>query len=426
MPVVRLTQGFADDLLGAEPPATDLFYWSDRAPGFGLKHKAGSGRVSWCYQWRDPGTGRSHRLALGDAAKVKLGAARQAMEARAGEVAGGRNPMVERRRQREARTFRGFVEGVYLTSDDWRRKAPSTRANDEGRIRAFLLPALGDRRLLDITLGDLKRLHRDLGDPAAAEALARKGGATKATRRGGAGGARRTMRLLKAILAFAVEEEELADNPAAHLKLGPDGERGTAPDDDAYGRLWAALDELRGESYTMRRACDCIALLALTGARRAEINRLRWRHVDLDGRRLTLGKAEHKAGRKTGRSRVIALPDEAVAILDAHRRAEPDPNPDALVFAGLRPAAPVALQRPWARVAAAAKLPAGITLHALRHGIGTHLAAAGMAAPQIAMALGHHQWRTSERYVHAVDRARAELAQRAADLVRPKKLRAAT
>lgn len=424
MPVVKLTQRLVDDLLGAAPPEGDTFYWDTRAPGFGVKHKEGSGRVSWCYQWRDPRSGRSHRLALGDAAKVKLEAARKAMEARSGEIAAGKNPMQERRKHREARTFRGFVEGVYFPSETWRRKAPSTRANDEGRIRTFLLPALGDRKMVEITLGDLKRLHRTLGDPAEAEALARKGGATKTTRRGGEGGARRTMRLLKAILSFAVEEDELAENPAAGLKIGADGERDTAPDDEAYARLWAALEELRGESYTMARACDCIGIIALTGARRAEIQRLRWRHVDLEGRRLVLGKAEHKAGRKTGKSRVIALPDEAVATLAGYRPDEP--KPDAFVFAGLKPTAPVALQRPWERIAAAAELPSTITLHTLRHGIGTQLAAAGLAAPQIAMALGHNQWRTSERYVHAVDRARAELAQRAADLVRPKKLRAVT
>ena len=56
----------------------------------------------------------------------------------------------------------------------------------------------------------------------------------------------------------------------------------------------------------MQRACDCISLIALTGARRGEIKNLCWRHVDLEGRRITLSKEEHKAGRKTGKSRVIA------------------------------------------------------------------------------------------------------------------------
>ena len=128
----------------------------------------------------------------------------------------------------------------------------------------------------------------------------------------------------------------------------------------------------------MRRACDCIALIALTGARRGEIQHLRWRHVDLDGRRMILPPDEHKAGRKTGKTRVIGLPADAVAILAGYLPEEGDPpDPDALVFSGLRPDVPVALQKPWERIAEEAKLPSSITLHSLRHGVGTLLAAQG-------------------------------------------------
>ena len=51
----------------------------------------------------------------------------------------------------------------------------------------------------------------------------------------------------------------------------------------------------------MQVACDCIVLIALTGCRKGEVQRLRWRHVDPDGRRLVLPPNEHKGGRKTGR-----------------------------------------------------------------------------------------------------------------------------
>lgn len=421
MAVSRITQRFVDDLLGAQPPVRDEFYWSERMPGFGVKHRAGSGSVSYVMQWRAPKSGRSHRLTIGNASRVKLEAAEKAARERFAEIAGGKNPMQEQAKLREAPTFKALVD-AYRTSPAWRKKAESTRDVDEVRLNAFLLPALGQRKVVDITLGELRKLHRDLCDPEKAEALARSGGAIKDTRRGGEGGARRTMRLLKAILAFAVEEYDLPENPAAKLKLGSDGEREAVPDGEAYDRLWAAIERLRGSSYTMQRACDCISLIALTGARRGEIQNLRWRHVDLEGRRISLPKDEHKAGRKTGKSRVIALPDEVVAMLTTYQRGEADD----LVFSGLRPTVPVALQVPWDRIAREAQLPSSLTLHSLRHGVGTLLAAEGKAAPQIAMALGHSQWRTSERYVHAVDRARAELAQETAALVRPKKLRAVT
>ena len=92
---------------------------------------------------------------------------------------------------------------------------------------------------------------------------------------------------------------------------------------------------------------------------------------------------------------------------------------NAPVPSGLWPDAPVALQKPWEAIAEEAKLPSSITLHSLRHGVGTLLAAQGKSPAQLAMALGHAQWRTTERYVHAVDLARAELAEETAALVRP-------
>lgn len=423
MPVVKLTQRLVDDLLGAEAPPRDVFYWHDRMAGFGAKHKAGSGRVSWVIQWRDPKSGNSHRLALGDAAKVKLDRARAAAETRFGDIAGGKNPLTQRASYREAPSFDKLADD-YLASDVWKVKAPSTKVNDAGRIAVYLRPALGAKKLVDITDTDVRRLLRELSDPAGATALATKAGKTKATPRGGEGGARRTIRLLKAMFAFAIDEKLLTSNPADGVKLGTDGERDTVPDDLAYNRFWTALDELRPTSWTMARACDVFAICALTGARRGEVQRLRWRQLDLEGRRIVLAAGEHKAGYKTRQSRVISLPDDAVAILSGYTRGEA--RPDDLVFHGLKLNQPVALQRPWERVAEVAALPPEITPHTLRHGLGTALAAAGMAAPQIASVLGHKQWRTSERYVHAVDRARAAAAQAGAELVRPKKLRAVT
>lgn len=434
MPVSRITQRFVDDLVNAAPPAKDEFYWSERMPGFGLKRRAGSGSVSFVIQWRD--ASGSRRLALGDARKLKLDAAEKAARERFAEVASGRNPLEERRKLRAAITFTQLLDGYrddardqrqgYLQSPEWLKKSATTQVADLSRIDTYLRPALGGLKVNAITSAKIDWLYETLCDPERADALAKKAGKEKKAKRGGEGGARRTMRLLKAILAYAVKKHGLAESPATRLDLGTDGERDAVPDLDAYGRLWAALEELRGTSYTMGRACDCVSLVALTGARKSEIQKLRWRHVDLAGRRLVLPRSEHKAGRKTGKTRVIALPAHAVAILAGYlpKQEGVELAPDALVFSGNRPEVPVALQRPWEKIAEKAKLPASITLHNLRHGVGTMLAAEGKTPAQLAMALGHAQWRTTERYVHAVDKARADLAEQTAALVRPNKLRA--
>lgn len=421
MPTVKLTQRTVDDLVAAEPPDRDTFLWCQRQPGFGIRRKARGEAVAFIIQYRDRNTGKSHRLVLGDARRLRLEDARSAAKTREGQIAGGGNPVQERRARRVAPTFSGWIDDVYLKSPDWAKKAPTTRAFDLGRIDAFIRPALGNKKLSDITTADLRGLQADLADPDKAAALARKGGRTKSTRRGGAGGARRTMRFLKAMLAYAVQENDLKVSPAAKIKVGSDGRREAFPDDAGYLRLWSALAELRVQGGAMAKACDAISLLAMTGARRDEIRALRVRHVSLRAKLITLPPAENKGGRKSGRSRAIALPDEAVAILAAYGLDGPGRDPEAFVFAG-ESGRPIGLHRYWGRIAATAELEPAITLHALRHGVGTALAAAGMSPVQIAQQLGHAGWAVSQRYVHAVDKARQELAQKAAELVRPRKL----
>lgn len=423
MPVVKLTQRLVDDLVNAEPPARDEFYWSDRVKGFGIKRQAQSGRCAYVIQWRDPSTGKSSRMRIADAAKVKLDAARGLVSDAFVKIAAGQNPLKARQERRKAKTFREVID-AYRSSRAWRDKAPSTRVGDNSRIDTFLLPAIGDLQTHEITLQRLKRLYSDLTDPLKAAELAAKAGRTKKVERGGETGARRTMRLVKGIMTWAFDEGDLTDNPAADLKLGSDAEREEGPTEEAYERLWIAIEKLRAaaETVTMRKACDIVALLTLTGARRSEIVGLRWRHLDLDQRRIQLGALEHKTGRKTGKARLISLSDDAVAILAGYQRPT-EASAEDLIFEGLVKGRPVALQTPWERIAKEAKLPASITLHSLRHGIGSALAMGGRTERQIAEVLGHRQSTTTRRYTHFADRAREALAQEAASLVRPKKLR---
>ena len=336
------------------------------------------------------------------------------MRTLAGEIAAGGNPVEERRKRRASLSFAELVTR-YLASPAWRDKSPTTQRGDLCRINTYLMPFFGDRRLAEITPADVRRLHGVLSDPIEAEALARRGGARKRTRRGGAGGARRTLRLLKAVFSFACENGLIESSPAAALRLGSDGRRESAPDQGDYGRLWPVLSRLRGQSATMDAALDVIALLALTGARRSEIQRLRWRHLDMAGRRIVLPPDEHKSGRKTHKVRVISLSDEALTILRGYERGEPE----SLVFQGERAGSPVDLAAPWRRVREAAGLGRELVLHSLRHGVGSILASAGHGAPAIAAQLGHANWSMSARYTHVFDRQRTELAAAVASLVRP-------
>src|SRR5262249_11909060 len=155
---------------------------------------------------------------------------------------------------------------------------------------------------------------------------------------------------------------------------------------------------------------DAIRIIAVTGARRSEITKLRWRHVDLKRGLLVLPPVMHKTGRKTGKPRTIALPAFAQDIIAR----QPQGEPDNFVFASSKDGAPITLAAQWRKVRAEAGLPENFGLHGLRHSLATLLAVGGAQAPEIMTSLGHRQLSTTQKYLHFADRARAALAERAA------------
>ena len=101
---------------------------------------------------------------------------------------------------------------------------------------------------------------------------------------GGPGAARKAVRVLSSLMTWAVGEGRLERNPIiGNLRLTGDNQRETiigAPEE--YARLYAAMDDLvaSGDLRPMVRAFIVVA--ALTGARRGELQGLRWGDVDLE------------------------------------------------------------------------------------------------------------------------------------------------
>ncbi len=233
----------------------------------------------------------------------------------------------------------------------------------------------------------------------------------KARVTGGEAAARDSLTLLKAVLAWAVDEGLAKANAASGVKVGAHRKRETYLEDtEAYGRLFATLERLEAEHRVRGPVADCVRVIALTGARKSEIAALRWRHIDLAAGKITLPPEGHKSGRATGKERVIHLPDVALEIVARQGRG----LTDAFVFRSAKPGAVLDLRKPWRLVRTEAGLPEGFGLHGLRHSLASHMALGGAEAAQIMHAMGHNQLNTVQRYLHAADAARQELANRAA------------
>jgi integrase len=228
---------------------------------------------------------------------------------------------------------------------------------------------------------------------------------------GGEGTATRTLRLLSSILSFGVRERAIAANPALGVEKTPDRslERFLSPEE--MRRLGEALIAAEGNGAPTA-GISIIRMLALSGARKGEIEQLRWSEVDLQTGFLRLATS------KTG-AKLIPITGPMRAILE--RRAAL--GRDGYVFADQTGRSYFqGTPKLWVRIRKAANLE-DVRLHDLRHSAASFGLAGGLGLEVIGKLLGHADIKTTRRYAHLSDghvRAAAEsMADGIADLLTP-------
>lgn len=402
-------------VVDAATPDQDRRYilWDDQIKGFGLLVLP-SGVKSYLFQYRNAdgidrrATIAKHGAMTPDEARAKADDMRRA-------VATGKDPLAEKQARVKAVTVADLLD-AYLESDTFKEKAETTRLTDEGRIRVHIRPLVGKVKAEAVTYDTLKKLLADIRDGKSAKmdgkpirVKVKPRGVSRPT--GGDGAARKSVRLLKAIYSWGKQEGKITTNPTDGFKTGSDGSRETyLEDSNAYGRLFRVLETMVEEKRLASDAAAAFKLIALTGARRGEIAKLKWAHVDLRGGQISIPKQSHKTGAKTGKPRVILLPAVAAAIIDAQPRGKADD----FVFKPSKGEGAISLSKPWRSVRTEAALPEGIGLHGLRHSTATHMAMSGGTAVEIMQALGHRNLATAQNYIHRVESHRQRIADKAA------------
>jgi integrase len=151
-----------------------------------------------------------------------------------------------------------------------------------------------------------------------------------------------------------------------------------------YGRLYA------------------VVLLALTtGARRGELEALKWGDVDLQQRVAHVGRS------KNGDAKTLPLTEAVVEQLEPFQG-----PPAAFVFASDRkPSKAYAFEQRWQEALREAKLR-GVVFHTLRHTCASYLAQSGASLVEIADLLGHRDLKMTRRYSHLDVSHRARLVNR--------------
>jgi integrase len=195
------------------------------------------------------------------------------------------DPQTSRDRVKGSPTLSIFAEDYLAYAKQHKR----SWRDDESKLRMYILPRFGNRRLCDIGRRDVELFIGEMRRTR-----------TPAT-------ANRFLCLLSAMFRRAVLWERTERNPCSGMqrfKENNQQQRFLTPDE--LGRLFAAMDQA---PETARVPVAAIQMLLLTGARRREITNMRWRDVDFDR------KVAFIPTSKSGKSKYLQLNDAALEVL---------------------------------------------------------------------------------------------------------------
>lgn len=390
------------------PERKPYFLWDDEVRGFGVRIFASGQRIFYIdYRARD--AGRRRRMPIGAFGPLTCEEARRLAKATLGSVEWGEDPALERKTRRSSLTVAALcdryleaVEAGQIIGKGGKPKKTSTVYIDRGRIARHIKPLIGARLVIDLTTPDIARFQRDViaGKSRAVIKTERKRG--KAVVEGGAGTARRTIGLLGGILSFALEEGIIDRNPARGVKRSADGVRTRRLTPDEYRALGVALDAAEDDGASWQAVAG-VKLLALTGCRLGEIQKLKWSEVDEARGCLSLEDSKQGASTRPAGHAVFDVLNELPRLDD-----------EGYVLPRLRGVGPfTGLGKAMTYIAELAKLE-GVTAHTLRHSLSSTAADMGMSQPTIGALLGHAKSGVTSRYIHQLDAVLVAAADRVA------------
>jgi integrase len=369
--------------------------WDGTLPGFGARRQQDSTSYVLKYRTRE-GRQRWHTIGRHGAPWTPETARAEALRL-LGEIVKGLDPAAEKHTRRQGITVATLCR-LYLADAEAGRllmrggtpKKKLTLASDRGRIEGHIIPLLGRLPVATVTKMDIERFMHAVAEGETARQT-KTGPRGLSQIRGGRGVATRSIGLLGAVFAYAIDHRMRADNPAHGVRKYAENRRTRRLSDTEYPLLGAALHQ--AEATIWPPAVACTRFLALTGWRSGEALALRLRDIDLARRTAVLPDT------KSGRS-VRPLSNAACDLLRTQSRF----GEDALVFPATRGDGPMlGFKKFVTRIIAKGGLPADITPHVLRHSFASLAADLGYSEPTIGALVGHRSSSMTGRYIHSAD-----------------------
>ncbi len=362
----------------AKPSDKTRIDWDDEVKGLGLRITP-RGAKAFIFNYRIDGVSR--RMTLGRTSELSLADARSQATATMQAVRAGQDPI---EMQRNRKTIPTVSEALGRFQTDYMAKRAALGRLSDKTIREYkrqierhLRPALGRKRVRDVTQKDVERML----DPLA-PILANR------------------VRALASKFFRCCEDWEMRpqnSNPARGIEKAVEEPRDRTLSAEELGALGRALSELDENEA----AILAIRLAALTGLRIGEIRSMRWEDIKLQSGQVVLPKT------KTGR-RVHTLPAAAISLLTDTKKL------NAWVIPGRNLDTPLDvrwIRRVFERACRVAGIE-GARLHDLRRTVMTQAASIGVGAHLLRDMLGHKTTAMADRYIRNAGQPLTELRER--------------
>jgi integrase len=252
------------------------------------------------------------------------------------------------------------VKSVPKLDDVWKRflewakvKKEKSWMTDEFFYRKHLAPRFGSKPMDDISSFDLERLKAEMKK--------------QTTPQGRIGYSDATIRHVLVLLGHIYKKARewklySGENPVALVKKPKlDNKVTEFLTAEEMERLLKVLSE-----WPCRETASFVLIGLFTGLRKSEIRKLRWEHIDLERKTLTIVDPKGKE------TTTIPISQQAVAVFnDIPVNSEYVlPGPDGKMKRTFRD--------PWYRIREAAALPANIRFHGTRHNFASWLVSSGV------------------------------------------------
>ena len=353
----------------AKPEPKTRFLWDGQVKNLGVRITP-KGAKSYVLFYR--AAGRKRLSTLARCTEVSLKAARERAGVELAAIrAGESDPLERQRKAREAPTVGEGIDRFFNEFAPARvemgRMTPRTVSDYQHQVRRYIAPALGRRKIADVTRRHVEVMVESLPRVQRNRVLAL------------------TSRLFSLFEAWEWRPQNA--NPAKGIERAREEARDRILSPTEIAALSAALNDAV-ERHPAPVAA--IRFATVTGLRIGEVISIRWEHVSFETGRLKMPAT------KTGR-RVHDLPAAALAILTDL------PRVNAWVFTT---GTEVAVTYGWVRkvflaVAEAARLQ-DVRLHDLRRTVMTTAAATGVGTHVLRDLLGHKTTVMADRYIRAV------------------------